>query len=285
MCKNSDSFKCDLCGSNSYIIKNKFNMRLSLTDTPYNLVQCKKCSLIRLYPLPEPEAFENIYENYSSKNKRLNVEKIRLKKVYPLKLKKLKQYSKGKRLLDIGAGLGTFVYAAKKEGFDASGVEYDKNQCEKAKELWNVDLISGMIEDHYKKLGKFDVITLHHVLEHVYSPDHILDIVYKLLNKQGVCLIEVPNQFFNINKEIRLIFGRDFKKTKNNLHHLTFFSVKTLKNYIDKDRFETLELNQFRSPNYEGSFLKCKVRIMYRTIINCFELSGGDHIELYIRKL
>jgi len=282
--KQKVNFRCDLCGYSKFKIRYKFNKRLLLENKPYDVVQCKNCKLVRLHPLPKTDEFEDIYYNYSEKKKRIRVEKIRLKNVYPNKLKTLKKYSPGKRLLDIGAGLGTFVYVAEKAGFNAVGVEYEKNQCKKAKELWDVDLIQGMIEEHYKQLGKFDAINLHHVLEHVHSPKEILRIIHELLDENGICLIEVPNQFFNINKEYRAELTGKNLTPDNSLHHLTFFSVRTLKRYINEMPFEILELNQFRGLADKGSFFKRISRSLYRKFIDMTELSGGGFIEIYLRK-
>ena len=283
---NNGLFSCDLCGSTSYKLKPKLSCRLYLQNTQYNVIQCNKCHLARLFPLPDLLDFAVIYDNYDIKHKRLEVEKVRLNDVYPGKLETLIRYSEGNRLLDIGAGLGTFVYAAKNSGFDAVGIEYNIGQCETAKNVWGVKLINGLIEDHYTNIGKFDIIHLHHALEHVHSPKSILDIVYYLLNDNGICLIEVPNQFFSIRNEIKVLLTSQFKVPQNKLHHLTFFSVRTLKQYLHRADYQIIELNQFRqTTTAQGSFVKKLLRGTYKHIIDYFEFSGGHIIETYCKKL
>lgn len=93
------------------------------------------------------------------------------------------------RLLDIGAGTGDFLFEAKKRGWKINGIE--PNQ--KARELALKKGVKINKDCAHFKSGKFDVITMWHVLEHV--PDlkaQIIEVEH-LLRKGGLLIIAVPN--------------------------------------------------------------------------------------------
>lgn len=92
------------------------------------------------------------------------------------------------RILDVGCGAGGLLHRFKKAGFKkvmgidpflASDVTY-KNGLEVKKQ--SLDDVSGT----------WDVITLHHVFEHLPDPEHALKRIEQLLEKNGVCIIRIP---------------------------------------------------------------------------------------------
>ena len=109
------------------------------------------------------------------------------------KLRLLKPHqSKQGRLLDIGAGTGFFLRAAKKRGWTVTGIE--PNQT--ARNFANSKAPNTVFdEDKLQTLPEhsFDVITLWHVLEHL--PDLQSDIAafQKLLKPNGRIVLAVPN--------------------------------------------------------------------------------------------
>lgn len=49
--------------------------------------------------------------------------------------------------------------------------------------------------NNYKKLGSFDVIHMHEVLEHLPNPQNIISLSKKMLNPGGLICIVSPNDF------------------------------------------------------------------------------------------
>ena len=100
------------------------------------------------------------------------------------------QKTKGKDLLDVGCGTGDFIKHMRKNGWKVDGVETDKQARGLAKKEVGLSIYSS-IED--KRLNKYDVITMWHVLEHVYDLDSFLSRIGSLLKKNGILVIGVPN--------------------------------------------------------------------------------------------
>jgi SAM-dependent methyltransferase len=278
------TFCCDFCGSPSYREKQRYSLRLGILQTRFRVIQCQSCGLVCLFPQPTDAEQVAIYDNYADKGNRATVENNRCQGVYDVKISRLRQLAPGDRLLDVGAGLGTFVRMASEAGFEAVGVEYGKEQCEQALALNGVKLRHGLLEEIWKRLGTFDVAHLHHVLEHARSPRQILDLLHTLLRAGGVLLIEVPNQFFNIAKEVRSSFGPCRPETSNPLHHLYFFSPRTLSRYAIPGKFEILELNQFRERRMHMPIWERVPKDFYRWGAQCLGVGAGSIIEIYLRK-
>jgi SAM-dependent methyltransferase len=101
--------------------------------------------------------------------------------------------SPGPRLLDVGAGRGRFVAAARAAGFDAAGIEPSSRGVRAGRERYGVELRCVEIASAAVAPGSLDAVTLWHVLEHLDDPADALRTVAEWLAPDGVILIGVPN--------------------------------------------------------------------------------------------
>ena len=284
---NKFQFKCDYCDCTAYQLRKDIKKHLQIKSDRYKILECTDCHLISVSPLPTPEENLQIYKDYNTKKGRIAVETTRRKEIYPQKTKELKKYSRGRRLLDIGAGLGTFVHMAKESGFEATGIEMSREQVLKAKELYGLDLINIDVFENYDKLGKFDVIHMYHVMEHLKSPAMMFSILKELLNDDGILLIEVPFQLKKIQAPLYRLMRKEKPGIWNN-DHLYFFSPNTLKNYINKNDFHIIKFNQNRIEQFcERRTNACKyfIRYYFDKLTASFYIPSGGFLEFYCRNI
>jgi SAM-dependent methyltransferase len=97
------------------------------------------------------------------------------------------------RLLDVGAGRGRFVAAARAAGYDASGIEPSAGRVQAAAREHRVPLSRGGIEEADVAAGSLDAVTLWHVLEHVEAPDAATARIASWLRPGGALLVGAPN--------------------------------------------------------------------------------------------
>ena len=183
---------CKLCGNNKFILLHK--------TSKYNYVKCSCCGVFSVNPLPKiPDQFYNDYEfnktfielfdEYKLLYKNSLIGKLRRIEGLLNKALKVKQM----RFLDIGCGGGEYVYAAKELGLEAHGIDVDEKSCIFAKSLGlnikNTDLINANYPENF-----FDVIQAKQVLEHIPEPKEFLLEVQRILKKDGVLMLDVPNQ-------------------------------------------------------------------------------------------
>jgi len=94
------------------------------------------------------------------------------------------------QVLDFGSGKGNLLFELKDE-FDVEGIEIDLEARISSQKL-GFTVYESL--DHLEKLGKkFDVISLIHVIEHIYQPIEILKRLSNLLKQSGSLIIETPN--------------------------------------------------------------------------------------------
>ncbi|HEY5197994.1 MAG TPA: class I SAM-dependent methyltransferase [Solirubrobacteraceae bacterium] len=99
----------------------------------------------------------------------------------------------GPHLLDVGAGRGRFVAAARAAGFQAEGIEPSARGVRAGREQYGVELRPDQIATTAVAPGSLDAVTLWHVLEHLDDPGPALAVVAGWLAPGGVILIGVPN--------------------------------------------------------------------------------------------
>lgn len=94
-------------------------------------------------------------------------------------------------LLDIGAGNGAFVAAARRHGIEARGLEPNQTMVDAANAR-GLPLVRGS----WRRAGtwgkRYDVITLHDVIEHVTRPAACLELLRRCLEPGGLLILETP---------------------------------------------------------------------------------------------
>jgi SAM-dependent methyltransferase len=95
------------------------------------------------------------------------------------------------RLLDYGCGAGAFARTMAQDGYDAVGLEPFSLGAPATEP--SLTLLRKPLAEAREELGKFDVITLWHVLEHVHKPIELLRDLSAHLADDGVFVISVPN--------------------------------------------------------------------------------------------
>ena len=167
----------------------------------------------------QPEFF-NFYKNELSNVKNL--------------LNKSEQY----KLLEIGCGGGFFSGCAKDMGFDVVGQDISEENVKNLEKEYGIKGYSGKIEGLNFTEAPFDVIAMHHVLEHVYDLHSFLDKVYKLLKGDGVVVVLIPNLFSLDGKVDKELYKRMLSLPFHNYH----FTRETFASLIkEKDFYIALE--------------------------------------------
>lgn len=96
------------------------------------------------------------------------------------------------RVLDYGCGSGAYLKSLKQLGYDVTGVDFDAHSIalSRASGLRAFALDELPREEWH---GRFDAITLGHVIEHVHDPASLLADLRGWLAEGGMVFIEAPN--------------------------------------------------------------------------------------------
>jgi SAM-dependent methyltransferase len=96
------------------------------------------------------------------------------------------------RVLDVGSGLAVFPARMKEAGWDVTALDPDPRAAEHARSVVGVEAACG---DFFEVdgLGRFDLVTLNKVLEHVQDPVAMLAHTRDFLEPGGAAYVEVPD--------------------------------------------------------------------------------------------
>jgi 2-polyprenyl-3-methyl-5-hydroxy-6-metoxy-1,4-benzoquinol methylase len=189
------SIPCNLCGGT--VVD-----EVSLKDRDGGFLRtviCTKCGLVWSDPRPIKEGVAEFYR----KDYRLSY-----KGAYSPSLKHV--YRAGKiaekrflflrdplrpesRILDVGASSGEFVYFLRKLGYDARGIEPNEGYGTYARDELGLPIDIGLVQDFELGEESLDVVTMHHVFEHLEDPAGTLGQIRQALAPDGIVMIEVPN--------------------------------------------------------------------------------------------
>lgn len=95
------------------------------------------------------------------------------------------------RLLEVGVGSGSFLRAAREAGFDAMGCELSEPLARRVQAQTGVPVHCGDLASLPARA--FDVVCMHHVLEHVRDPVGFLRAASERLKPGGLLHLAVPN--------------------------------------------------------------------------------------------
>lgn len=219
---------CDLCGSRNFVVR----------DQATKVMQCRDCGYRFTSPRPSQSEIAEAYsapQQYDTWLKEDQGRQLLWKKRWGL----VKRRASGTRLLDVGAGIGTFLANARDDGWSVSGTEVSQSAIAIARETYGVEIIEGQLGDTTIS-GPFDVVTMWHVLEHLPSPSLGLRQCRSLLRTGGLLVVAVPN-----DSDARW----RFQKLKNGSYmpyedlkpggeiHLSHFTVPVLRRAIQSNGF------------------------------------------------
>ena len=127
------------------------------------------------------------------------------------------------KILDFGCGSGFYLYELKKRGYkDSLGIDFNDEVIEAANEVYGINAKNLDLDHLIKSNNKYDLILLNQGLEHVENPVELVKNLHKLLNKNGILFISVPNMdYFKIKKIIR---NGNLPSGNYPPHHISFFN-------------------------------------------------------------
>jgi len=189
---------CPFCGSKN--IEEMKHIISPFNQKDYKLMNCFNCCLQFFIPL----VFENVYET------EVLEEYVRFhqgKRTFPpwtkeliRVIKKLNIDLENKKVLEIGAGDG-INYSALHEAYQVTStnyyaVEFDSKSVKQCRLKGITHIINAKFDRiTVSKIRKrFDIILLLEVLEHQTNPKEFIELVFDLLDQDGLIILTVPNR-------------------------------------------------------------------------------------------
>jgi 2-polyprenyl-3-methyl-5-hydroxy-6-metoxy-1,4-benzoquinol methylase len=191
---------CPLCGSP----KTRFAFSCPdhlVTGEEFPLHQCNDCQFLYSGRLPSEADAQKYYDSpsytpHATDRKNLMMRTIGFCRTFirqPIKRTWVRKWSKKRMgtLIDIGSGTGEFAVFMQKSGWAVTCIEPNqdaRNFCaSQGLTVFDTDRVPTL-PDH-----SFNVVTLWHVLEHVYDIHGTMQTIRRLLQPDGTAFIALPN--------------------------------------------------------------------------------------------
>ncbi|MBF0328466.1 MAG: class I SAM-dependent methyltransferase [Nitrospirae bacterium] len=141
------------------------------------------------------------------------------------------------KVLDVGCGEGSFLFALKEYGIDAYGVESNMIQARYGIAKHQLNILNSYYDKASFERSTFDVITFNRVLEHIPDVHKTLETARYHLKDGGFLFIDVPT-YWNKNKV--------FMKNQWGGGHLRLYDINSLKYLlVERHSFELIHAIPF----------------------------------------
>jgi 2-polyprenyl-3-methyl-5-hydroxy-6-metoxy-1,4-benzoquinol methylase len=204
-------------------------------------VVCRACGFLFTSPRPDDEWFAEFYRLHyrryyksvaapDAEYVRSDLIQVRHRRTLGLLAPHL---GSDGTVLDVGCAEGTFLhlFSARFAGWELRGVEPSEAFSRFAREHYGLTgVITGLVDAlEEQESDRLDLVTASHVLEHLLDPNGFFCTARRLLRRDGLLFLEVPD-------------AEGKRRGIHNLHiaHVTHFSERTLGNFLAKHGFKAL---------------------------------------------
>lgn len=211
--------------------------RLKIYGARYH--QCPECNHCYVVERPGADRLNEFYNSdakYAAtytdpENSRKRLQEVAIPKAsWAVELFRNQYGRNPKRVLDIGAGGGHFVFACLQMGINAQGIEISRENRRFAKEMFALnlqadDFLSLSNEGEYDEV---ELITFWGVLEHVPKPIEFLRQANRLLSrKEALVIAEVP-RWESLSTSIQSTYPDSVMRHLDPLGHIHCFTDNSL---------------------------------------------------------
>lgn len=235
---SADDQHCTLCHARSVdVIADR-----DRHGRPLRTVLCTECGLVFTDPMPDDATLRAFYAQHYRRGSKRSPEPL-ARHAYRESGRALRRFERirayvrpGTRALDVGCGAGFFPYVMRCFGADVSGLEPNEACATWGQRMLDVEILPGFVEDLEPAAGRFDLITMFHVLEHLPDPGAALSRLHACLADDGVLVVEAPD------------VESTFHAPEHRFHaaHLYNFNISTLCALARRHGFEIESVRRLR---------------------------------------
>jgi len=196
---------------------------------PFGLRQCGACGIVFVSPRPASATTKAYYDTlYHDAADQQSPRQARRAQRHVSRL--VRYAPRPGRLLEVGAGDGYLLNAARAAGWQVEGLELSQPRVARAKEWFGLTLYCCELAALPFAPASFDALSMMQLLEHLHDPRAALKRAGELLRPGGVLILSTPNV---------LAYGRKKRdvSTWQIPQHLFFFSPRTAVNAVESAGF------------------------------------------------
>lgn len=245
---------CPCCGKSSADAKDAMRVFSGV------YVQCGECGHAFVRDQPSMTVLSDLFQESAGHSSEytdadLAVQRLRVQQISKPKLDwALSQFGRmfsqaPSTLIDVGAGGGHFVEAARLQGLDVVGYEKSASSRTFARKAFDIALIDG---DFLSERGNgADIITFWGLLEYVPEPRRFISAAKRRLsNKAGMLIVEVP-RFNCVGSAVQSLDGAVVARHMDPTSHINCFTDSSLCTALVEEGFKPVAAWYFGMDAYE----------------------------------
>lgn len=194
----------------------------------------------------------------------------------------------GKRILEVGCGLGGFCIKLAEKGADSVGLDISRNAIEKAKDLAKrcnvenqVEFIIGDAQSLPFKNGSYSSVICSETLEHVDDHEQAFNEIVRIVKNQGQICITLPNllsTMFPVYIFLLMMGQPKYAKNFLNVEKEGIFHYFKIKKLVNRKDLEVIKIQStdflYLPPRIKNLF---KIEQHLKTMSDSIE----DYVERY----
>lgn len=248
-----ESRPCPLCGDAAD--------GLLLRPDGLPVAYCGPCGLWYVCKLPQESAILEFYNTYFEDfrprdlSSRVAAQMMAGAKISArhdmrvLRLYALLGGLRGKRILDVGCGLGYFLVAARALGAEVLGIEVSPEACEFVGKRLGIPVKCKPFEQCAAEVEPVDAVVMSNLIEHVKDPRQYVLAAHALLRERGVLLLHTPNGGAAGDSIATALNWVGFRV---DLEHIQYFSARTMRCLARDATWQIEHLETFGFPDLRG---------------------------------
>ena len=235
---------CPICHSNNRSLIKRINFSLfegHPMQGGYDLVQCKDCSFIFADTKVTQAELDNYYSNLSKyESKEISTgggynDYDRNRLIDTAKYISCKFEDKAIAIADVGCAIGGLLEQLRNEGFNnITGIDPSISCVNITKNEKGINCLHASLFNLDETFGKFDVVILSHVWEHILDLEAALKSIEKILKPNGCIYVECPNAM-NYKNLIHAPY-QEF-----NTEHINHFSTSSFYNFFGSRGYDLID--------------------------------------------
>lgn len=183
------------------------------------------------------------------------------------------------RLLDVGCGAGEFMLVAKKLGYSVEGIDISEASAQICRDHGLDARAGNFLTEQFS--GKYDLITMWDVVEHLRDPGSFFERARSLLSDRGYVFAKIPG-FGDLSVGLSSRWPRVAGTLLGAPSHVQYFDRESLSDLLARTglRPEWIDGGGARSPMTGGS-LKRQMARRVRSVIR--RVSGDSNLYVAAR--
>ncbi len=240
---------CPLCGTN--------HTPVFCRGDGMPMAFCRECGLWFTARVPDDEQLRVFYDSYWTDIKPSSLGKVAARNALSrartswridrriLVLDALVNGLGGRKVLDLGAGLGEFALSLREAGAVALVQDTSSQACEYLRDYHGLSVYRGLATEALAEFAPLDAVTMFELVEHLSNPLELFAVARKYLKPGGILFISTPN-----GGEGR----RDWVGFQRDYEHLQYFSDNTIMTIALRQGWEIAHLEVAGTPQWVSEY-------------------------------